>query len=144
MSACARAWSASKMTQDERRLWLIRRLLAERADGGDIVLPTDAAVQKRLLRSLFNLRPPRDADAAFLREQDAYLRAAIAEKGITDAENLVPLREGLCLWQGDITTLRCDAMPMPRCSAAFAPATAAWTTPSTPTRAWNCASPVTA
>ena len=110
MSACARAWSASKMTQEERRLWLIEQLLAARADGGDIALPTDAAAQKRLLRSLFNLRPPRDADAAFLREQDAYLQAAIAEKGITDADDLVPMRAGLYLWQGDITTLRCDAI----------------------------------
>ena len=98
------------MTQEERRLRLTERLLAERTDGGSIRVPPDAAGQRRLLRSLLNLRPPRDVDAAFLREQDVYLQAEIAAKGITDADDLIPVRAGLYLWQGDITTLRCDAI----------------------------------
>ena len=99
----------NEMTQAERRVWLIERLLAERARGG-IAVPTDAAAQKRLLRSLFNLRPPCAADAEFLRVQDAYLQGEIAAKGITDASTLAPVMPGLYLWQGDITTLRCDAI----------------------------------
>ena len=49
-------------------------------------------------------------DAAFLRVQDDYLREAIAEKGVTDANDLAPIQPGICLWQGDITTLKCDAI----------------------------------
>ncbi len=42
--------------------------------------------------------------------QDDYLREAIAEKGVTDANDLAPIQPGICLWQGDITTLKCDAI----------------------------------
>lgn len=31
-------------------------------------------------------------------------------KGITDLADLTPVQEGLYLWQGDITTLKCDAI----------------------------------
>ena len=34
----------------------------------------------------------------------------IAEKGITDLADLTPAEPGIYLWQGDITTLRCDAI----------------------------------
>lgn len=42
--------------------------------------------------------------------QDSYLTAETAAKGITDFSELTPLKEALYLWQGDITTLRCDAI----------------------------------
>ncbi len=42
--------------------------------------------------------------------QDDYLRGETAAKGITDVNDLTPLRPGLYLWQGDITTLKCDAI----------------------------------
>ena len=45
------------MTQAERRLFLIDTLLSER--GERIEIPTDEYNQKRLLRSLFNIRMPR-------------------------------------------------------------------------------------
>ncbi len=96
------------MTQRERRLYLIRRLSEER--GEKTAIPEAEQAQKRLLRALFNLRPPMEADAEFLRVQDAYLREETAEKGITDLSSLTPMRKGLYLWQGDITTLRCDAI----------------------------------
>ena len=49
-------------------------------------------------------------DAAFLKTQDEYLRAETVAKGITDIDDLTPILPGLYLWQGDITTLRCDAI----------------------------------
>ena len=42
--------------------------------------------------------------------QDAYLQGENAAKGITDAADLTPVQPGLYLWQGDITTLQCDAI----------------------------------
>ena len=66
--------------------------------------------KKRLLRSLFNIRMPRSAGPEFLEVQDAYLQEEIRRKGITDFAGLKPVREGIYLWQGDITTLRCDAI----------------------------------
>ena len=42
--------------------------------------------------------------------QDEYLQAETAVKGITELDGLRPVAEGIYLWQGDITTLRCDAI----------------------------------
>ena len=98
------------MTQSERRRWLIETLLQERPDGEDIRIPADETAQRRLLRALFNLRPPMAAPEGFLRVQDAYLREELARKGVTDAGTLQAVGEGIYLWQGDITTLRADAI----------------------------------
>lgn len=98
------------MTQSERRAYLIRALLAEQPGYRDLAVPQSEAEQKRLLRALMNLREPQEIDAAFLRVQDAYLQEEAARKGITALDELTPVEPGLYLWQGDITTLRCDAI----------------------------------
>ena len=98
------------MTQSERRAYLIRALLAEQPGYRDLAVPQSEAEQKRLLRALMNLREPQEIDAAFLRVQDAYLQEEAARKGITALDELMPVEPGLYLWQGDITTLRCDAI----------------------------------
>ena len=98
------------MTQAERRRYLIQALLEERPEYADIQIPPDVPEQKRLLRSLFNVRMPRPISEDFLKMQDAYLQEEIRRKGITGLDSLHPVREGIYLWQGDITTLRCDAI----------------------------------
>ena len=98
------------MNQRERRLFLLRSLLDERPEYRDAELPADAASQRQLLRGLMNIRMPRRADTDFLAVQDEYLQAETAAKGITSVEDLTPLQPGLYLWQGDITTLKCDAI----------------------------------
>lgn len=64
----------------------------------------------RLFRSLVNVREPRPASDDFLKLQNAFLKKEIADKGITDISNLTPVRDEMYLWQGDITTLRIDAI----------------------------------
>ena len=98
------------MTQMERRLYLISELLNEQPGYKGMEIPEDEDGQKRLLRSLFNIRMPRPAGQEFLAVQDAYLQEETQRKGITDFADLQPVREGIYLWQGDITTLRCDAI----------------------------------
>ena len=98
------------MNQSERRHFLIRSLLDEGPDGQRQVIPTDPARQKILLRGLMNVRSPRPVAADFLQVQDEYLRCEIAAKGVTDIADLTSVRPGLYLWQGDITTLKCDAI----------------------------------
>ena len=98
------------MNQNERRLFLIRSLLNERPEYRDWRIPQDVSDQKLLLRGLMNVRPAQACSPEFLRVQDAYLRQATAEKGITDCSDLSPMQPGLYLWQGDITTLKCDAI----------------------------------
>ena len=81
------------MTQTERRRFLLSRLLAEAPEYRQLAVPDDAAGQKQLLRALLNVRPPRDASPEFLQEQDEYLRAELAQKGVTVLESLTPRRE---------------------------------------------------
>ncbi len=98
------------ISQEARRMYLIRALLAEEPKYRGMQVPADAAEQKRLLHSLMNVRPPRAISENFLAVQNEYLRQELARKGVTDLTGLAPLAKGLYLWQGDITTLRCDAI----------------------------------
>ena len=98
------------MTQDERLEYLLRYLLAEHKEYADIRVPGTLSEKRRLLRSLMNVRPPVPASAEFLAVQDAYLQARLAERGTTKLQDLTPVRPGLYLWQGDITTLAVDAI----------------------------------
>ena len=98
------------MNQTERRQYLIRALLAERPEYRDMAIPADEYGQKRLLRSLFNVRMPGRIGEDFLNVQDEYLKEAIREKGVTDYASLKPAGPGIWLWQGDITTLKCGAI----------------------------------
>lgn len=96
------------MTQEERRMYLIRALLEENPRYPEI--PPSDKQQKMLLRSLMNVRPPRPISEGFLAVQDEYLQEELRQRGITDLADLTPIGEGIYLWQGDITTLRCDAI----------------------------------
>ena len=98
------------MNQSERRTILIQVLLKEHPEYRGLRIPADADTQWQLLRGLLNIREPRRIGTDFLQIQDAYLQEEIAAKGITDAADLTPLQPGLYLWQGDITTLKCDAI----------------------------------
>lgn len=98
------------MTQNERLYFLLSYLIKESKDYSDIDIPFETSKQKQLLRSLMNIRPPKAATAEFLRIQDEYLKHEIQSRGITDAANPVPIRDRMCVWQGDITTLKCGAI----------------------------------
>ena len=96
--------------QEQRRRELIAQLLAEEPQYKTLTIPADADGQRQLLRALMNVRPPRAVPCRFLAVQDAYLQAETAAKGITEADTLPEAEPGISLWQGDITTLRCDAI----------------------------------
>ena len=98
------------MTQEQRRIWLIRELLKEQKEYAGVEIPAQEQEQKRLLRSLCNVRPPRPVSSEFLEVQDAYLQAETRRKGIVRPEDTQEMRKGIRLWQGDITRLAADAI----------------------------------
>lgn len=121
------------MTRAERRLYLITELLKEDkgsagfklglvpGNEGGFVIPDDEKSQRDILRALMNIRGPYSISEDFLRIQDEYLQQVNKERGITDVADLKPVREAggfdklnhrgqLYLWQGDITTLKVDAI----------------------------------
>ncbi len=98
------------MTQQERLQWLIKYLMEEDSEYDRIQIPESASEKKRLLRSLMNIRPPKPVTEEFLRIQDAYLAEELKGKGIVRLEDLTVVRDGIYLWQGDITRLQADAI----------------------------------
>ena len=98
------------MNQSEKRLFLIQSLLNERPSCRKQIIPADSERQRILLRGLMNVRRPHPIGTEFRQVQDAYLQAETAAKGVTDIADLAPVQPGLYLWQGDITTLKCDAI----------------------------------
>lgn len=98
------------MNQSEKRLFLIQSLLKEQPKYRNIGIPADAESQQQLLRGLMNIRAPQSIGVDFLKVQDDYLQGETASKGITDIADLTPIQPRLYLWQGDITTLKCDAI----------------------------------
>lgn len=102
------------MNRREQLQYLNQFLLAEMPqfqEQADAV-PDDDISQRRLLRSLMNVRPPLPLSPDFLKVQDALLSAEALEKGIVDADRLPPVSSDprLAIWQGDITRLRTDAI----------------------------------
>lgn len=98
------------MKQRERRIYLIQELLKENQAYSEVKIPETSVEQKQLLRGLMNIRLPRQVGEEFLKIQDEYLQEEIRRKGITETDSLIPVQEEMYLWQGDITTLRCDAI----------------------------------
>jgi O-acetyl-ADP-ribose deacetylase (regulator of RNase III) len=98
----------------EQLLTLNRILLAEMPQyrSQAEAFPKEEGPQRRLLRSLMNVRSPMPLDPDFLALQDAFLSAEREEKGVVDGLALptVPGRPQVSLWQGDITRLKVDAI----------------------------------
>ena len=98
------------MTQEERRVYLIKKLISEHPRYADIQIPTDADEQKRLLRSLMNVRLAAPVDKEFLQIQDEYLQQANEEKGIVYIEDMTEVQPDFYIWKGDITRLGVGAI----------------------------------
>lgn len=100
------------MNQQECCLWLIKALLKDMPQYADTPISTLPDGRWRMLRSLMNVRPPMPTSKEFLQIQDTFLRQMTAEKGVIDAATLPSSANDprLVIWQGDITTLTCDAI----------------------------------
>ena len=102
------------MNRSEQLQYLNQILLTEMPQYREQAesFPADDTSQRRLLRSLMNVRPPMPLDSKFLEVQDALLSAEAEAKGVVDCSSL-PVTAAdprLVLWQGDITRLKADAI----------------------------------
>lgn len=98
------------MNQKERQLYLIKYLLSENKKYEKMPVPESEEERFGLLRGLMNIRPPKPVTEEFLAVQDEFLKEKISSKGITDIAGLTPIENGIYLWKGDITTLKCGAI----------------------------------
>lgn len=88
--------------------FLIDYLIEER--GEEIDVPQDYHSKRGLLRSLMNVRPPLKISDEFLRVQDEFLTAETSNKTLTSPQDIKEVNGKIKLWQGDITTLKVDAI----------------------------------
>lgn len=98
------------MNQSERRRYLIGSLLAEQKGLSGMELPSDAVEQRKLLRSLMNIRMAGAVDEEFQRIQDEYLQQINMDKGIVGIDDMAEAQPDIYIWRGDITRLRVGAI----------------------------------
>lgn len=98
------------MNLREQREYLIDRLRKEQPEYRTLRIPSDADGQRKLLRSLMNVRMPGDMDEEFLRVQDEYLQQVNRDRGIITLADLKEMQPDLYVWKGDITRLRVGAI----------------------------------
>ena len=98
------------MTHEEKRIYLIKTLLAEQPRYRNIEIPADEQRQKDLLRSLMNVRLPAPVSDEYVQIESEYLKEETAAKGVAHLADLTPVEGCIYLWQGDITTLEVDAI----------------------------------
>lgn len=85
---------------------LIEILSQERREK---VPPLSEEEKSQYFRALCNLRMPLPASEEFLKLQDEYLSEQTRMRGIVDVATL-SYKDGIALWQGDITRLNSDAI----------------------------------
>ena len=99
-----------KMTQNQRLDYLVEKFKTDSVQYEDLKTPKDTEGKRRILRSLMNIRMPRRMDESVLRVQDDYLKERIRENGVVERSDIPVIRDGLSIWQGDITRLAVDAI----------------------------------
>ena len=98
------------MTQNERLDYLVEEFKTDSVRYKDLTTPSDTEGKRQLLRSLMNIRMPGEMDESVLEIQDDYLQERIRENGIVELSDIPEIRDGISIWQGDITRLRGDAI----------------------------------
>ena len=88
--------------------YLVKYLIDER--GEKINIPEDYHSKRALLRSLMNVRPPMKISDEYLKIQDEFLTAETLSKDLTGVDDIIEAKGKLMLWQGDIVTLKVDAI----------------------------------
>ena len=97
-------------TQEERLDYLVEEFKADSAEYKELQTPNSTEDKRRILRSLMNIRMPKELSSEVMKVQDEYLLERAAEKGVVNLSDIPVIRDGLSIWQGDITRLSVDAI----------------------------------
>ena len=98
------------MTQNERLDYLVEEFKTDSVRYKNLTTPPDTVGKRQLLRSLMNIRMPGEMDESVVEIQDDYLQERIRENGIVELSDIPEIRNGISIWQGDITRLKIDAI----------------------------------
>ena len=96
----------NKLSRQEERLdYLLEAFKADSENYKNIEVSDKRAEKEQLLRSLMNVRMPKELPEQVIRVQDEYLGACAEEKGIVRLEDIPLIKDNISIWQGDITKL---------------------------------------
>ena len=101
--------------------YLIEYLVKENEAININEIPVNCVDKKNLYRSLCNIRKPRKISPEYLEIEDEYLQEELSKKHITYDEDIeyvsqvypkskLEFKNKICLWKGDITLLKVDAI----------------------------------
>ena len=99
-----------EMTQEQRLDFLLEEFKADSDEYKNLKTPKDAEEKRRVLRSLMNIRMPKNMAEDVVTVQDEYLKERATDKGVVELSDIPVIRDGLSVWQGDITRLAVDAI----------------------------------
>ena len=98
----------------EKLDFLIDYLIKENKNIDIKEIPQNIYDKKRLYRSLCNIREPIPISKKYVKMENEFLREECKKKGIIDSESITSFINykgtQICLWKGDITTLKVDAI----------------------------------
>lgn len=98
----------------EKLDFLINYLIKENESIEVKEIPQNTSDKKRLYRSLCNIRAPMPISKEYIKIENEFLTRENTNKGIIDSNHITPFIKykgtQICLWQGDITTLKIDAI----------------------------------
>ena len=101
---------SNSKTQEERLDYLVEEFKADSDEYKDLQTSKSVEEKRRILRSLMNIRMPKEISSEILKVQDEYLSERAVEKGIVNLPDIPVIRDGLSIWHGDITRLSVDAI----------------------------------
>ena len=101
---------AERITQEQRLDFLVEEFKADSDEYKNLETPKDSEGKRRILRSLMNIRMPKKMSNAVVSVQDDYLKERAVDKGIVELVDIPVVRDGLSIWQGDITRLSVDVI----------------------------------
>ena len=101
--------------------FLIEYLLKENEEITVEKMPTKIEDKKNLWRSLCNIREAKPISNKYIQIEKEYLQEELKNKSITKVEDIKPIsvnikesnlqnKDKICLWKGDITTLKIDSI----------------------------------
>ena len=76
----------------------------------NVKIPESKQEKEDLIRTLMNIWEVEKLPEQFFDVQDEYLKRKLSEKKIVELEELDEVENNIYLWQGDITTLKVDAI----------------------------------
>ena len=98
----------------EKLDFLIDYLIKENKSIDINEIPRTTSNKKRLYRSLCNIREPLPISEKYIKTENEFLTKENINKGIVESNDITSFIKykgtQICLWQGDITTLKIDAI----------------------------------